>query len=853
MYIGNTPFQGLVGGGNILDASIEGVDLSTSAIAARLGYTPVDPGAAVFSANPTISSGVANGIAYLNGSKVVTSGSALTFDGTDFALTSGGLLDIDGTSGSTAFRIRQTTAGAGTEFKATITENTGIIFDCTDGGSTARSFIWTQVGSEAMRLTSTGLGIGLGGSNPSAKLHVKGTEYAQIIETASTTDNDAIRLALIAPGAQSQVELEWWNDSTKTGGGYGLIQTGKSANSPSFNFMVGKLGIGTISPANKLEVYQSDAGLGAAKILHVNGNYVNVQPSYNYYAAYNHIFQSLNGTGEYGRFDNSGRLLVGTTSNFGGAGQFAIDQQGGGIPSVHLIGTQGVGGGQREVSLVLSGITNDTGTAYGNLGKIAAAKENAIQGNTAGYMGFSTTPNGGVLTERVRINSAGNVLINSTTNQGQTLKVGDAGTSLNSIIGMSSSSAGYCALWFGDSDSNVGYILYDHTNNYMAFRANGGAESMRINSAGNLGIGQTLPTAKLHIGSETDPNITNQALFVQGSKTGYAGYNGLPMGGLFIYDDTASTAGSGGAIGFGANTGSSQRTWIASINSERDSATNDASNYAGSLVFYTRPAQATPEERLRITSSGSLLFGNTNTIAIIRRKTANGSNGIKIQANAADTVNDSNAGASIQIGGGALGDTYEGNIDLVAYGSIVDSNRNQIRFSNRSGTNATQERMRIDHNGRVLIGTTGISANASNGTIAWINGGLIVSDKKFATNSGSFYSTTSSGTRNITISGLNNTGEYYAKVTLVGLCGYAGGGYFTRIVEFTGYGAEGRVTTISNTATGGDLPPTVVVTAPNTSTVNIAVTFAGNYRCVAYLETYSGTAMYISGVSGTNA
>ena len=44
--IGNAPFQGLVSGGEILDASIEGVDLSTSAIAARLGYTPVDPGAA---------------------------------------------------------------------------------------------------------------------------------------------------------------------------------------------------------------------------------------------------------------------------------------------------------------------------------------------------------------------------------------------------------------------------------------------------------------------------------------------------------------------------------------------------------------------------------------------------------------------------------------------------------------------------------------------------------------------------------------------------------------------------------------------------------------------------------------
>jgi hypothetical protein len=78
-----------------------------------------------------------------------------------------------------------------------------------------------------------------------------------------------------------------------------------------------------------------------------------------------------------------------------------------------------------------------------------------------------------------------------------------------------------------------------------------------------------------------------------------------------VYDDTASTAGAGGGISFGANAGSSQRTWIASIESRRDSATNDATNYAGSLVFYTRPAQTPTAERMRITSSGSLLVGTT--------------------------------------------------------------------------------------------------------------------------------------------------------------------------------------------------------------------------------------------------
>jgi hypothetical protein len=43
-------------------------------------------GTASFSANPTLSGGTANGVAYLNGSKVVTSGSALVFDGSNLGL-----------------------------------------------------------------------------------------------------------------------------------------------------------------------------------------------------------------------------------------------------------------------------------------------------------------------------------------------------------------------------------------------------------------------------------------------------------------------------------------------------------------------------------------------------------------------------------------------------------------------------------------------------------------------------------------------------------------------------------------------------------------------------------------------
>jgi hypothetical protein len=97
-------------------------------------------------------------------------------------------------------------------------------------------------------------------------------------------------------------------------------------------------------------------------------------------------------------------------------------------------------------------------------------------------------------------------------------------------------------------------------------------------------------------------------------------------------------------------------------------------------------------------------IGVGTTTAKIRRNQVSGSTGLFIQGNANDTVSDTNPGAYIGIGGGPLTDGYEGNISIVAYGATTDNNRNQITFSNRSGTNTVTERARIDSSGNLLVG-----------------------------------------------------------------------------------------------------------------------------------------------------
>jgi hypothetical protein len=184
-------------GGTVVEV---GTNPSTIAVAGNatvggtLGVTGLATlASSTLTANPTLSAGTANGVTYLNGSKVLTSGSGLTTNGNSLGVGSsdfGGAGSINvsvGVAGTTTggLQLWSTTTGQhyvqfgdGTAGAATYAGAIGY------SHATDQMFFYANA-AEQMRLTSTGLGIGT--SSPQVQLHLQSD--APVIRLTDTTAN----------------------------------------------------------------------------------------------------------------------------------------------------------------------------------------------------------------------------------------------------------------------------------------------------------------------------------------------------------------------------------------------------------------------------------------------------------------------------------------------------------------------------------------------------------------------------------------------------------------------------------------------------------------------------------------
>ena len=183
-----------------------------------------------------LTSFTANGVVYASSTSALTTGSALTFDGTTFATTGFGRFGNGG-------RIEGAgSALAGTGVGAEIFASGGVAYytsyDRTGAAyspliSIAGSYQAWNVGGEQMRLTSTGLGIGT--SSPAYKLDVAGPINIQGTSTFPVT-------GMMLRSGDNQLKI--------LGGSAGIVFGAPSgASSYATIDSSGNLGIGTSSPS----------------------------------------------------------------------------------------------------------------------------------------------------------------------------------------------------------------------------------------------------------------------------------------------------------------------------------------------------------------------------------------------------------------------------------------------------------------------------------------------------------------------------------------------------------------------------------------------------------------------------
>jgi hypothetical protein len=632
----------------------------------------------------SLSAGTASSVAYLNGSKVLTTGSALTFDGASLGIGAAASTSRGGgftsalfyrASGTQYIDIQTGASGvSGLLFSTASSGNYGAVQYDNSGGSLQ----FYTASTEAMRLTSAGLGIGT--SSPAAKLDVSvaggmarvgGASGNNLMQVYTGTNG----LGLWAGGANriySTGTLGFSVNSTLTTGaptGFVDVMTLNSTG----------LGIGTTTPGAKLHI-QATSGF-TPQIMMGQASSYRLDIGYNNSAEYGFLQAYAASTSAYDDIAINplgGNVGIGTSSPLA-----KLDVSGTGVQIARIRDTSATGysgltfgtSGTQAYAIGVGGASESTFSVANKFflyDSLAGAMRLVM--DATGNLGIGTSSPAAKL--QVLSTSAGAIatqllLSNPDNTDGTGAQLAFSGVAGGTVV--------------TGAITNVRDASGSYSMRFATYGGGGSNERMRIDSSGNVGIGAT-PSAW---------GSVFKAHQISYGSTAYETANGIYEISNNSYGVSAAVRNyiiSSGAASYRQSL-SGAHQWLVA-----------PSGTAGNAISFTAA--------MTLNASGNLGIGTTSPSGLLQVSTRFRVRSDGVVAWGSDVVTPSNSGLL----------SWDTNVAIIAYNGT-----GALRFDT-----SNSERMRIDSSGNIGIGTSSpsykLDVNGSSRTI----GNFVLQNGDFA-------------------------------------------------------------------------------------------------------------------------
>jgi hypothetical protein len=641
-YIGNITSDFSIDTGNITNRAVTATKLSPSSVGSNGQVLSVDgSGNLQWSADASgtaLTGSTNNTITTVTGANAIQGEANLTFDGTT--------LKVSGASNTTQ-AVFAGTGGSGARGLEIVTESVGaadegVIFNARASGTTGRLKFNTN-SATAMTILGNGGNIGIGEIAPTFKTEIKVSDTSAYSSTSMA--NSQTQLRINNAGASGVAGILLTAEPSSGSAGYASIRTiSPSSGSGDLIFSTrnasafgerlriqydGKVGIGTASPAQLLEIHgasspcvlikdttnnvisylfadDTHAYVGSASdhpviIKQNNGTAITIDTSKNAtFAAQVGIFQdptlttmgATSGTWQVPEVDGS---TIGAEMRIG-------DHNTNSTAVIRLAsygsGDGGVGGG----AIMFTNTRCGSASHHSDLAAIKGARESLGKG----YLRFFTASQA-ANTEKLRIASTGQILHSAAS--------GD-----NQIISKRTNAAGSNGNYFfnfkaQDNNANdVGsfgfhrHSAVDNSRFVVHTRNAGGSndERLRIDSGGYVGIGTANSVHRLSV---KDTNATNSTVLIDNpiassTLSGNTAANGY--GHALCLENSEETTGNIVSLGFQVRTSSAYSNGAITAKAVDTSGNTQIS-------VWTESGNAIGE-RLRIAPDGDLSISDSGTI-----------------------------------------------------------------------------------------------------------------------------------------------------------------------------------------------------------------------------------------------